>query len=56
VKKNQAYATVFSDPGREVVLDVGPGRDGGVVWAFAGRYSHKERSRVSVVTMDCHAP
>lgn len=56
VKKNQAFASVFSDPGREVVLDVGPGRGGAVVWAFAGRYSYAERARVRVVTMDCHAP
>lgn len=56
VRKDQVYATVFSDPGRGVVLDVGPGRDGAVVWAFAGRYSHAERAQVAVVTMDCHAP
>jgi transposase len=38
------------------VIDVGPGRDGAVVWAFAGLYSEEERKAVTVVTMDCHAP
>ena len=56
LKKNFVYATVFSDPGRGVVIDVGPGRDGAVVWAFAGLYSAAERAQVTVVTMDCHAP
>jgi len=56
LKRNFVYATVFSDPGRGVVIDVGPGRDGAVVWAFAGLYSAAERAQVTVVTMDCHAP
>jgi transposase len=56
VRKGQVFATVFSDPGRGVVLEVAPGRDGAAVWAFAGLYSHRERARVKVVTMDCHAP
>lgn len=56
VRKGQVFATVFSDPGRGVVLEVAPGRDGAAVWAFAGLYSHSERARVRVVTMDCHAP
>lgn len=56
VRKGQVFATVFSDPGRGVVLEVAPGRDGAAVWAFAGLYRHAERARVKVVTMDCHAP
>jgi len=56
LKKNFVYATVFSDPVRGVVIDVGPGRDGAAVWAFAGLYSAAERAAVRVVTMDCHAP
>jgi transposase len=56
VRKGQVFATVFSDPGRGVVLEVAPGRDGAAVWAFAGLYSFRERARVKVVTMDCHAP
>lgn len=56
VRKGQVYATVFSDPGRGAVLEVAPGRDGAAVWAFAGLYSHAERARVKVITMDCHAP
>ena len=38
------------------MIDVGPGRDGAVVWAFCGLYSEEERKAVTVVTMDCHAP
>lgn len=56
VRRDQVYATVFSDPGRGVVLEVAPGRDGAAVWAFAGGYSYPERARVQVVTIDCHAP
>ena len=56
LKKGFIYATIFSDPERGVVIDVGPGRDGAVVWAFAGLYSAEERKQVTVVTMDCHAP
>ena len=56
LKKGFIYATIFSDPGRGVVIDVGPGRGGAVVWAFAGLYSEQERAKVRVVTMDCHAP
>ena len=56
LKKGFIYATIFSDPDRGVVIDVGPGRDGAVVWAFAGLYSAEERAQVRVVTMDCHAP
>lgn len=48
------YATVFSDPERGIVIDVGPGRDGAVIWAFAGLYSRAERTQVALVTMDCH--
>jgi transposase len=54
LRKPFVYATVFSDPERGVVIDVGPGRDPAVVWAFAGLYSRAERARVAVVTMDCH--
>jgi transposase len=56
IAKHYVFATVFSDPDRGVVLDVGPGRDGAVVWAFADQYSHAERAAVQVVTMDFHAP
>jgi len=56
VLKNHVYATVFSDPGRGVVLDVAPGRDGAAVWAFAGGYSYTERAQVQVVSIDCHTP
>jgi transposase len=56
LKKGFIYATIFSDPERGVVIDVGPGRDGAVVWAFAGLYSEEERKAVTVVTMDCHTP
>ncbi len=56
VLKDHVYATVFSDPGRGVVLDVAPGRDGAAVWAFAGGYSYLERAKVAVVSIDCHAP
>ena len=54
LRKPFVYATVFSDPERGVVIDVGPGRDGAVIWAFAGLYSRAERAQVQVVTMDCH--
>jgi transposase len=54
LRKPFVYATVFSDPERQVVIDVGPGRDSAVIWAFAGLYSRAERARVAVVTMDCH--
>lgn len=56
VKKNFVYATVFSDPGRQVVIDLAPGRDASAVMFFAHLYSHAERARVRVVTIDCHAP
>ncbi len=56
VKKNHVYATVFSDPERGVVIDLAPGRDASAVMFFAHLYSHAERSRVEVVTIDCHAP
>jgi transposase len=56
VRKNYSYATVFSDPERQIVIDVGPGRDGAVVWAFASQYSRRERAAVQIVTMDCHQP
>ncbi len=52
LEKGFIYATIFSDPGRGVVIDVGPGRDGAVVWAFCGFYSAEERKQVTVVTMD----
>jgi transposase len=56
VRKNFVYATVFSDPGRGVVIDLAPGRDAAAVLFFAGLYSHAERAAVRVVTIDCHAP
>ncbi|GAC1603315.1 MAG: hypothetical protein NVS3B21_31840 [Acidimicrobiales bacterium] len=56
VLRAHVYATVFSDPGRGVVLEVAPGRDGAAVWAFAGAYSYLERAKVEVVSIDCHAP
>ena len=56
VKKNHVYATVFSDPERAVVIDLAPGRDASAVMFFAHLYSHAERCRVEVVTIDCHAP
>jgi transposase len=56
IKRGQVYATVFSDPDRGVVIDLAPGRDGAAIWAFAGLYSHSERARVAVVSMDCHNP
>jgi transposase len=56
VRKPFVYATVFSDPGRGVVVDVAPGRDGAAIWAFAGLFSRGERARVRVVSMDCHVP
>lgn len=56
VKKNHVYATVFSDPERQVVIDLAPGRDASAVMFFAHLYSHSERARVRVVTIDCHAP
>lgn len=54
VKKGHDYATVFSDPERAVVLDVAPGRGQAGVWAFAMQYSHRQRARVKVVTIDQH--
>lgn len=54
LRKPFVYATVFSDPERGAVIDVGPGRDGAVIWAFAGLYSRADRAQVQVVTMDCH--
>jgi len=36
VKKPFVYATVFSDPGRGVVIDLAPGRDAAAIWAFSG--------------------
>jgi transposase len=56
VRKNFVYATVFSDPGRRVVIDMAPGRDAAAVLFFAGLYSHAERAAVRVVTIDCRAP
>ncbi len=56
VRKNFVYATVFSDPGRGVVIDLAPGRDASAVMFFAHLYSHGERAQVRVVTIDCHAP
>src|SRR5438445_333522 len=56
LKKGHAYATVFSNPTRGVVIDVAPGRDGAAIWAFAGLYRRAERAQVAVVTMDCHNP
>lgn len=54
VRKPFVYATVFSDPGRGVVIDVAPGRDGAAIWAFAGLFSRAERAQVRVVSIDCH--
>lgn len=56
IRKPFVYATVFSDPGRGVVIDVAPGRDASSVWAFAGRFSRAERAQVQIVSMDCHVP
>jgi transposase len=56
VRRNFVYATVFSDPEAGVVIDLAPGRDASAVMFFAHLYSHAERSRVRVVTIDCHAP
>lgn len=56
VRKNFVYATVFSDPDRGTVIDMAPGRDASAVLFFAGLFSHAERCRVQVVTIDCHAP
>lgn len=56
VKRNFVYATVFSDPEREVVIDLAPGRDASAVMFFAHLYSHSERAQVRVITIDCHAP
>lgn len=56
VKKNFVYATVFSDPDAGVVIDLAPGRDASAVMFFAHLYSHAERARVEVVTIDCHSP
>ena len=56
VRKNFIYATVFSDPDRGVVIDMAPGRDSSAVLFFASLFSHAERARVAVVTIDCHAP
>jgi transposase len=56
IRKPFVYATVFSDPGRGVVIDVAPGRDAAAVWAFAGLFSRAERAQVQVVSMDCHVP
>ena len=56
VRKNFVYATVFSDPARGVVIDLAPGRDASAVLFFAGLFSHAERAKVQVVTIDCHAP
>lgn len=56
VAKPFVFATVFSDPGRGVVIDVAPGRDAAAIWAFSGLYSRSERAQVQVVTMDCHVP
>jgi len=33
-----------------------PGRDSSAVLFFASLFSHAERARVAVVTIDCHAP
>ena len=52
--KHRRYGTVFSDPVAGVVLDVGPGRSSAVIWAFASRFSRKERLGVEVVTIDCN--
>ena len=56
VRKNFVYATVFSDPDRGIVIDMAPGRDASAVVFFAFLYSHAERAKVRVVTIDCHAP
>lgn len=56
IRKPFVYATVFSDPGRGVVIDTAPGRDGAAVWAFAGLFSRAERAQVRIVSMDCHVP
>ena len=56
VRRNFVYATVFSDPGRGVVIDMAPGRDASAVPFFASLFSHAERAAVRVVTIDCHAP
>lgn len=56
VRKNFVYATVFSDPDRGIVIDMAPGRDASAVLFFAHLYSHAERAKVRVVTIDCHAP
>lgn len=56
MRKNFVYATVFSDPARGVVIDMAPGRDASAVLFFAGLFSHAERAKVQVVTIDCHAP
>ena len=56
MRKNFVYATVFSDPGAGVVIDLAPGRDASAVMFFAHLYSQSERARVRVVTIDCHAP
>jgi hypothetical protein len=45
IRKPFVYATVFSDPGRGVVIDVAPGRDAAAVWAFAGLFSRAERAQ-----------
>ena len=50
------YATVLPDPARGVVIDLAPGRDASAVLFFAGLFSHAERAKVQVVTIDCHAP
>ena len=56
VRRNFVYATVFSDPARGVVIDLAPGRDASAVLFFASLFSHAERAKVQVVTIDCHAP
>jgi len=56
VKRNFVYATVFSDPEAGCVIDLAPGWDASAVMFFAHLYSHTERARVRVVTIDCHAP
>jgi transposase len=56
LRRNFIYATVFSDPGRGVVIDMAPGRDASAVLFFASLYNHAERAGVRVVTIDCHAP
>lgn len=54
VGKPFAYATVFSDPARGVVIDAAPGRDGAAIWVFTGLFSRAERAQVQVVSIDCH--